>query len=102
VTKLQINRMRTLIGGIAVLMAVSFSTVTVDAKQSRTPKHSQTMSLTAPGGVSKAGGDFHCGAGQLYSCDDPKFASDCAILKGTVSGKQGFGGKTCWVPTSQF
>lgn len=88
---------KVLAGGAAILMALTFSTPSVEAKELRAKTPAPAMGLKAPGaGPAK---DFSCGANQMYSCDNPYFYSDCKKLGGTVSGVQGFGGRTCWEPT---
>jgi hypothetical protein len=66
-----------------------------DAGRMKAKKPKADLNLKARGGEAK---DEHCGPGHV-PCDDI-FEKFCAkVLGGTMSGKQGWGGKTCFEPT---
>jgi hypothetical protein len=66
-----------------------------DAGRMKSKKPNADLNLKARGGEAK---DEHCGPGHV-PCDDI-FEKFCAkVLGGTMSGKQGWGGKTCFEPT---
>jgi hypothetical protein len=68
----------------------------IAAEKLKTPNASRSLDFKAPGaGPLK---DEHCGPGHV-PCDGI-FEKYCTkVLKGTMSGEQDWGGKTCWTPS---
>ena len=94
---------RLLSGAAAVLMTIAFSTLPATATLTGAEKFRvetlappTTLDLAAPDGGQLE--DEHCGPGHV-PCDDI-FEKYCTkVLKGTMSGEQDWGGKTCWTPS---
>lgn len=84
------------------VLAAAIATVTVTpptaiaAENLKAGKPARSLDFKAPdAGPLK---DEHCGPGHV-PCDDI-FEKYCTkVLKGTMSGKQDWGGKTCWTPS---
>jgi hypothetical protein len=95
-TILSTTTRRLLGGAVALVAAMTFSASMAGAAQFQVKRQTQGLGLTAPGGGQLE--DEHCGPGHV-PCDDI-FEKYCTkVLKGTMSGEQGWGGKTCWTPS---
>jgi hypothetical protein len=69
--------------------------MTVNAEQIRVQTMTPSLDLAAPdGGPLK---DTYCGGSSgTYPACDKTFTDGCKANGGTMSGTQGWGGKTCW------
>jgi hypothetical protein len=81
--------------GLAFITSLALPIAVAQAGDLKTRSPSAQLGLKSNGGGTLP--DFHCGPGQADACD-ADFAAKCKDKGGTLSGTQGWGGKTCWTP----
>jgi hypothetical protein len=81
--------------GLALVATLALPLLSAHAGDLKTRSPSTQLGFKANGGGTLP--DFHCGPGQADACD-ADFAAKCKEKGGTLSGTQGWGGKTCWTP----
>jgi hypothetical protein len=89
------RRKSTLAAGSALLLLLSLPMAGAQSGELRARGSASPHGLKADGGGTLP--DFHCGPGQADVCD-AAFTAKCKDKGGTLSGEQGWGGKTCWTP----
>jgi hypothetical protein len=81
--------------GLAFALSLALPIAGTEAGEPKSRSTTTQLGFKSNGGGTLP--DFQCGPGQPDACD-AKFTDKCNRAGGTLSGEQGWGGKTCWTP----